>query len=902
MKKVKFLSNQSILILLMSIFLFSFTNTFSQNIIKGTIVDAKTKEPLIGASIMIDGSSQGTAADLDGKFSISTNLSGKLKITASYVAYKTEKIEVNVLKNKETIIEIKLNPDERTLDEVEVVAKANRESENILLLEQRKALVATQAVGAKELSRKGISNAEAAVSQVSGVSKQDGVKNVFVRGLGDRYNVTLLNGFPIPSEDPEYKNISLDFFGTDVIQNIGVNKVFTADSYGDVGGAIIDIMSKELTRDRTFGVDLSAGFNSGVLKNDFLKQDGSNYFGFANTQRPSENVFNFPNSLDPSKIGAPINHSYGVYGGKAFRLANNPLSVFLVASHSTDFSFTEEKIKNTTTDGTIFQDQVGEKYSQNINQLILGNLSYGLNKKHNIYYNFMMVHANNQYVGEFQGLNAETHQDSETGEGFLRRQQTNDNLLLTNQLFSTWKLSKKMRFNLGASYNAVKGLEPDRRENYLSKQTDGTYILTGSNRQRRFFSTLKENDFNVKTNIEYKLPDKFSNENSSILFGYNGRFVKDNFNALEYYFDALSGNFPIENLKLDDLYNQQNIDNGRFSMNTGETNSYKVNKYINSAFTEVSYQLARKLLANIGFRYDNVDMTVDHHVQHTAPGKVLLKKNYFLPSLNLKYDLNDKNTIRFGLSKTYTLPQSKEISPYQYVNISFASQGNPNIKSSDNYNADLKWDYYLSTSELISLTGFYKHILNPISRVDEGNSAGLLTYTNISDHATVGGVELEVRKNIFNQVDSKSERVNKLSVGFNASYIYTGLKLQMLNTPERDSHLEGASPLIANFDISYNYSKGVRNLNTSLVFKYFSSRIHTIGSRSYNDIIEEGVPTMDFISSYKFNKHFSAKLKFTNILNPSYKLTRKVNDTNENIVLNEFKKGQNISLGISYEL
>src|SRR5690606_35696125 len=132
---------------------------------------------------------------------------------------------------------------------------------------------------------------------------------------------------------------------------------------------------------------------------------------------------------------------------------------------------------------------------------------------------------------------------------------------------------------------------------------------------------------------------------------------------------------------------------------------------------------------------DIADLTVNHHVQHVQPGEESIRKNYYLPSLNLKYDPNDKNSLRMGASKSDTAPQSKEISPYQYVNISFSSQGNPNIKPSDNYNVDLRWDYYMNPGELLTLTGFYKYIVNPIGRVDQGNSAGLLTYDNISDHA-----------------------------------------------------------------------------------------------------------------------------------------------------------------------
>lgn len=911
MKKDAFLithKTQPLLVRLLFLFLWalSFMGVSAQNgTVKGKIIDAKTNEPLIGASVMIEGTGNGAAADLDGNFVIRNLPSGTYTLKASYVSYNPLiKKGIVVAAAKETVVDFLLSSDDIALQEVEVVAKANRESENILLMEQRKTLLATQAVGARELSRKGIGNAQAAVAQVSGISRQEGVKNVFVRGLGDRYNATLLNGFPIPSEDPEYKNISLEFFGTDVIQNIGVNKVFSGSDYADVGGVIVDITSKELIGDYVLGVDVSSSVNTAVVQSDFLHQRGSGYWGFANTKKPADNQFDFPNSLDPRTVSAPLNHSYGISGGKSFRVGenSNPLSFFVVASHSSDYSFSKETVRNSYTNGKIWQDQTGDKYSQNINQLVLANATYGINRKHNLQYNFMMIHANNQYVGEYNGKNEERHQDSPDYIGFLRRQQTNDNILFVHQLVLDWQLSKSLKFHAGVSYNAVKGEEPDRRENYLSRQENATYVLTGSNRQKRFFSTLKNNDINVKTAFTYKLNDGFNSNNSVLKIGYSGRFVDDNFEAVEYNFEAVGGTYPIEGLKLDDLYNKKNMTDGRFRMAIGDPNTYNVTKYIHSGFAEASYQLFAKLTTNVGLRMDRVDMTVDHHVQHVSPGKESINKSYFLPTVNLKYDVNDKNTLRLGASKTYTLPQSKEISPYQYVNISFVSQGNPNIKPSDNYNMDVKWDYYISSGELFSVNAFYKYILNPIGRVDEGNSAGLLTYNNIGNHAVVAGLEAELRKNIFSRFNTQREQMNRLSVGLNASYIYTNLKLDIRDTEAVNSELEGASPFLFNMDASYIYTRKNQSFVASLVLGYFSNRIHTIGTRGFKNIVEEGLPTLDFAASYKFNKHFTLKTKASNLLNPSYRLSRASSSTGEKIILNEFKKGQNISVGISYEL
>ena len=213
---------------------------------------------------------------------------------------------------------------------------------------------------------------------------------------------------------------------------------------------------------------------------------------------------------------------------------------------------------------------------------------------------------------------------------------------------------------------------------------------------------------------------------------------------------------------------------------------------------------------------------------------------------------------------------------------------------------DLKWDFYITNSELLSVTTFYKYIQNPIGRVRSGNSAGLLTYDNIGKNATVGGVELEFRKNIFNRYDTQLEKSNRLSLGLNASYIYTDLMLDILNTDPRKTKLEGASPFLLNADLSYNFRKSDKNFTASIIFNYFSDRVHTIGTKGFRDIIEEGVPTLDFVASYGFNKYFSINFKAANLLNAAYRLSRESNVSDDNIVLNEFKKGQNISLGISY--
>jgi hypothetical protein len=284
-----------------------------------------------------------------------------------------------------------------------------------------------------------------------------------------------------------------------------------------------------------FNAGVSGGFNTQTLTTDFLKMDGVDRLGIAGKAQPGvENNYSFKNSLDPSEHHLQINRSYGLSGGKKIYVGpqKDALSFFLVAAHNTEYRYAEESLRNTTTAGTIYKDLTGKVYEQKISQLALANLDYDYRNRHHLSYNFMMVHDDVQSVGDYDGMDSGKFNDDYGNMGFTRRQQANDNLLLVNQLMTNWGLTKTLSFDAGASYNIVKGSEPDRRINNLRKAAEGYTLLEG-NSQQRYFSELNEDDLNVKTGFTYRLADG-QEEISNIRIGYNGRFVNDDFEATEY--------------------------------------------------------------------------------------------------------------------------------------------------------------------------------------------------------------------------------------------------------------------------------------------------------------------------------------------------------------------------------
>ena len=203
--------------------------------IKGSITDKQTREPLTGATVQIVGTTQGAIADMDGNYSLNVT-NGIYTLSIKYVGYKD--IVVNNVKTgkADVILNFELESDAQALGEVSVVARKNLEGERALQMERRKATLAIENIGSKEMSIKGISNVEEGVKKITGISIAD-AGQLIVRGLGDRYSTTTLNGLPIASPNPDNKLIPLDLFPSSTIQNITVSKVYNAEAFADYSGA-----------------------------------------------------------------------------------------------------------------------------------------------------------------------------------------------------------------------------------------------------------------------------------------------------------------------------------------------------------------------------------------------------------------------------------------------------------------------------------------------------------------------------------------------------------------------------------------------------------------------------------------------------------------------------------------
>lgn len=881
--------------------------------LKGLLTDKETNnEPLPFANVQIKGTSIGTTTDFDGNYILNVE-EGNHIVVFSFLGYKSIEKSFSIKAGQTVTLNQIMSAEEGvSLDAVVVKASASKESVSALIMESKKAVSIKTTIGAKELATKGVSDAAGAVTKTAGVSK--GSKNVIVRGLGDRYNSTTMNGLPLPSEDPEYKNISLGFFDTSVIKNIGVNKVFTADINGDVGGANIDIVSKEVVKRREAGLGVSLGANTQTVSKEFLTIDGTNRFG---TQRLNHTVtdldtYSFANSFKPQSQNFQLDNSFSFKYGRKYDVGeDNTLSFFFVGSYDAKYNYLEGNIKQNTTDGSVepFKDQDFSKYDFNVSQLLMGNVKFKT-EDYSIAYNHLFIHNNKQSIGDYFGKdNPEDDGDLE----FQRRQQTNNNELYVNQILGNYKFSERLELEAKGSLNFIRGNEPDRRTNkYLLR--DGFYNpqTSSAGENERFYSKLQENDYAAKGKLSYKLKED-EDDKSVIDFGADYRYTERLF-AATIFNHGFSQRIPISIDNPDAVFNQNSIDNNLFIMETGRGRNirvfdpftYRGKRLISGVFTNLVYEFNENFIVSGGLKFErnHQRVTYDTNIASSAiDGSSEIDRSYVLPSINIKYNFNENSIFRIAASQTYTFPQFKETAPFKYQDVNFSSQGNPDLEPSENYNFDTKYEYYFSSSELVSLTGFYKYIQNPIARSEIPSGGNTLTYLNVGDDASILGFELEARKNVLRS-DDEAENEYSLNAGLNASILFSKVNLDsnsIAQFQQASSQLEGATPFLMNADVTFKKKYEENELTTSLVFNYFSDRVYSIGTRGFENIIEKGIPTLDLVSSLKIGEKYSLKLKATNLMNPDFQLSRDSSTSGNNVVLSDYKKGVNLSLGLSFD-
>ena len=813
---------------------------------------------------------------------------------------------------------------EKRIEGVILRGTTNKGAESNIINLQKKSVEVIERVGSVQLEKQGVGDVSVAVTKATGAQKQEGSGQVFIRGLGDRNNSTTMNGLPIPSNDPLMKNIDLGIIKTDMIEFVGLEKVYNPKLWGDMSGANVDIVSKVHAGRPYFKVNLGSSVNFNAFKNyNFFLQDGPNYLGSKqivkpNNARIANYGYAFTTNWRNQEVNTPINSSLGVDFGRTFNIGDTgKLSIFGFGNFDNDYNYLEGPLRAVDNTGVALKDLFAKEYTYETNTTGLLNLNYRINSNHTVKATTNFIHTTDQKLGFYEGYIRDTNEDRENETAYMRRSLYKTNDLWLNQISGEHTITEPLTVFWNVGYNRLDSRRPDRQQNIsIYNNATGIHYFPFSNASanHRYFDRLLENDYNGDIHADYKIT-----ENLKATVGYQGRFKDSDFKSTQYNFKVklAPGNYYVTPDDYGTYFNYENFQSGQFFyIQTfrgilGESDNALIPAYYTSevqnhaGYLNLDYRIGEKFTAQLGGRYDvlNQSMIYDTNLRAGA-----FEKNYskFLPALNMKYSINDNNNLRFSASKTYTTPILIELAPFEYEDIDESSYGNTDLTLADNYNADLKWEWFPKRNELVSLTLFGKHIMNPISRVTINSSGNTTSWVNVGDKGSVYGVEAEIRKDLFSAGNAR------FYTFMNATYLNTSQELDNEKVVRENPNsqvavsfikdkdkMQGASDFLANINLGWEQKWNKNTMDFVVSYSHISDNIYALGYDSKGNLVDKAINLLDATLRFKLENGLGISASAKNLLNPNF---RRVQDNaNGEIIVRDYQKGLNAGLGLSYQ-
>ncbi len=896
-------------------------------IIAGKLLDKESNnQPLPFANVIVKGTTKGSSTDFDGLYEIKEVPIGIYTLEFSFTGYQTVEIpDVTVEPDRVIVIDATMGATAAALEEVVIKVVTNREREEALLLEQKDAIQIKESIGAEQLARLGVSNASGATTKISGVSKTDGSGEIYVRGLGDRYLSTTLNGLPIPSDNIDKKNIDLELFPSRFIGNVSISKTFSPTNSADLASGNIDITSKEVTKRRDIASSISSGVNSNVSDSDIFssfKTTATNNdisLGIYSRAFESGNLVNAltQQSWNPVEISTPLNYGFGFNIGGILG-EDRKLKLYFSGGQSVDNEYRDGVFREY--DQGNLRDFVPEddlrRWLRTVNTTAMLHSQYKINDNNNVSFNTFIINKVSEEVLE-AGREGTTEifeelDNIEEGSQFIRDQNIKNTLLSATQFLGEHNVSEKNILDWAAGFNYLVANEPNRIRNEVNilndrpqtpENEEGVIELgfTGGFQQRKSVQEITDEEFNARIND--KLIMKQNDEGEDIFsMNIGGDFRNKARDFSSQFFGIEEGNSTTINPEsidaIGDIFTQENFDNGLLQLNIQPLDTYDAELFSYAGYADFTGKFD-KFTAQLGLRYQKDEIDVNFDVgnfvnRETGQARIgSSNKDYdnLYPYINLKYELSERLALRLSGSLSQTLPEFKEIAPFQYVSqVGQVFQGNPDIERSENFNIDFKFEFFPQSDELLSFSTFYKRINDPINRGLQRGGEDVFSYFNTGDRARILGFEIEGRIYII----KKRESFPNLRLAGNISYIDHEQDLRDVFRPDgtleqtfkygdkTEIGLEGASDWITNLSLTFN-SGDKHPYEVTLTGNYASDRIFALGAPRnqqqpdvfFNgEIVEKGFVTLDLILNKQINNNWSIGLTAKNLLNPTIERTQ----------------------------
>ena len=873
-------------------------------VLQGKVLDATTGEPLIGAQVVIAGTDRGTVTDVDGRYRLQVE-AGSHSLDVQYLGYAAKTVTgIDVAAGRTTFQDIALEPQAVEAEGIQVVISAAEERGSVIgaLAHQRRSTNVVSGVSAEEISRAPDSNAADAVKRVTGTSLV-GDKYVYVRGLGERYSTAQLDGVSLPTPEPDKRVLPLDIFPASMVESLFTVKSYTADLPGDFAGGLVDIQTKDIPDQPFFSFSTGTGYHENLGNMDRPTYSGGDldWLGFDDGSRslpeafPDDIAFDTPRSeraelhsrleggfqafTDPVDVG-DVDKSFGLSFGSPVEWFGRDGGYLLGLTYSNTANAREQsEFYPTLEEGTALYDYTTVLGSREISLGAIGGYSINLTPTSRLSLKTVFT----QSAEDDARLVSGPFNQSTTGFARIQRFQFVERTLLNThaQFEHKANLIGDGRIEWEAAYGLALRDEPDTRSTfYVAQEPDGTFFFNEAGSNSRFFSELT--DHMVTGGIKSSSQFDWLADRATLALGIGGSWQTRDFAARR--FDYENASPSGRTMRPTELFTSERIAAGdiQFLETTAPTDEYDGEERAASTYASLGVGLTPKLRATVGIRVEaneTVVETFDPRLGAKIEGvSADLSTVEPLPTVTLEYGFAEQQ-LRAVASRTIVRPQFRELAPFRYDSYQESTLGNPFLENGEIYNYDLRWSWYPSLGEIVTVGGFYKRFNDPIEVVrlpTAGTNLGTPEPYN-GPSANTYGIEIDLRHDlgrwlpleglVFSSNATLAESTVKqdepIEVFFGNPTATEPdiLPAELFTNAERP--MVNQSPYLINGSLQYTSPSGTSGV--AVLYNLVGERLTQVGVRGFDDIYEETRHSLDLTLDHRLMNAIDLKVSAENV-------------------------------------
>ncbi|HEX8428433.1 TonB-dependent receptor [Hymenobacter sp.] len=938
--------------------LFSTLTMAQQGSIVGKVTDKKTGDGVIGATVIVTGTVQAAPVDVEGNYELKLD-PGSYNITITYIGYKPLTFTgITVAAGNKTTLNGVMEESATSLKDVVVTGQKQTGTEVALIQDLKKSEVVVSGMSSDQIVKTLDRDAAEVVKRIPGVTVQNN-NFIVIRGLAERYNTVLLNDALTPSAETDTRSFSFDILPSSAIDRILIFKSGSPELPGEFGGGVVKVYTKNSVLENTTSLTVSGWarstntFKSGYLQSNHSSTD---FLGFDNGQRELPGVLAGLSGQGSTTNADQLQEAQGKLRNEFLprsSMSRPDLRISLgvnrkfevgsvYVSNVTSLSYANTQEQNTsirqrfTAYNPQMPDQIPGKFfnyvdNRNLSAVRLGiihNYQARINDRNRVEFrNFF-----NQYgTDEVVNRKGENFDDGERNDYSLHYQ---SRTIYSGQLGGNHEVGPANRTTLtwAGGYNYVFRDEPDYRQNQqtrllvagkpgdLNPAPFQVAINNVPTTSARYYATLKENTYMASGQVERRFHgrDTLSVNQYKLRLGFYAEDKERNYDSR--YFNYARGSSrtfdqSIAEQPLETIFSADNLNaTTGFVLREGTQpqDRYTGKNRLAAAYLSGVAPLSEQFNLTGGVRVEYNRKTLRSGI---SQGEDTYKeeRTFVLPSLNATYNINERHLLRAGVSESVNRPEFREVADYQYYDFSnnFFVIGSNSLRTARIYNADLRYEFYPTRSEMLSFGLFGKRFIDAIEQVTRSTTGSelTLTYQN-ADKAYDVGVEVEARKSLLDMTENAF--LQRISFVVNASFIRSRVDLDTTladnkNFALTNRPLQGQSPYVVNLGTFYQDDEN--HWQISVQYNVIGPRIAFVGDQNQNySVIELPRHIVDLAVTKGLGSHLEVRAGIQNIFNQEvrqyYDFDRngKINGIEDGAAFARYKRGTYSTLGLTYRL